>query len=56
MYEPAALNVAEAVRAVAAEDLGLLALLDELLANACASPGFCVGKNTMSASLGTFVT
>ncbi len=25
-------------------------------ANDCASPGFCEGKNTTSASLGTFVT
>ena len=51
------LELAGAVRAVSAEDLRLLALLDELLRERSArQPGFCVGKNTMSASLGTFVT
>ena len=55
-YEPAALNALESFEPSPPKTLAFLPCSASWLANACASPGFCVGKNTMSAELGTLVT
>ena len=55
-YPPAALNALGSFAPSPPKTFAFLPCSASCCANACASPGFCVGKNTMSASLGTFVT
>ena len=55
-YEPGTLNSAGSFEPSPPNTFAFLPCSTSCCANVCASAGFCVGKNTMSASLGTFVT
>ena len=55
-YEPGALNTVKPFEPSPPNTFAFLPCSSNCCANVCASAGFCVGKNTMSASFGTFVT
>ena len=55
-YEPAALNTPGPFEPSPPKTFAFLPCSASWLAIVCAAAGCCVGKNTMSASLGTFVT
>ena len=55
-YEPGCLNCDASFEPSPPNTFAFLPCSISCWANVCASPGFCVGKKTMSASLGTFVT
>ena len=55
-YEPGALNCDGAFEPSPPNTFAFLPCSTAAAANVCAAGGFCVGKKTMSASLGTFVT
>ena len=55
-YEPGTLNAVASFEPSPPNTFAFLPCSSSCCANVCASAGFCVGKNTMSASLGTFVT
>ena len=55
-YEPGTLNCVASFEPSPPNTFAFLPCSSSCCAKFCASPGFCVGKNTKSASLGTFVT
>ena len=55
-YEPGTLNCDGSFEPSPPNTFAFLPCSSSCWANVCASPGFCVGKNTTSASFGTFVT
>ena len=55
-YEPATLNCVGAFEPSPPKTFAFFPCSISCCAMVCASGGFWVGKNTMSASLGTFVT
>ena len=55
-YEPGTLKAVESFEPSPPNTLAFLPCSMSCCANVCASGGFCVGKKTMSASFGTFVT
>ena len=55
-YEPGTLNCEASFEPSPPNTFAFLPCSSSCCAKFCASPGFCVGKNTKSAALGTFVT